>query len=676
MTGRVPLIRAALAVLFFWCFSLLATPPEESDARPKKCFGKKINRVVKGSGKTVRLKYRDVAWVAGDRVTVIGKPYSVICADRGRQTVRAGKGRSRISTGADADRIILHRSSNRNIVRSGLGNDVIRGSKGHDFLFASPKKNPGNLPDRDTVRGLGGNDRIRDWSGEGNRLYGDTGSDRIFSLGDAVSTVYGGNGTDFLHSNGGLSSSGRTERLFGERGNDRLKADRAPNNGPAFLDGGSGDDWVYGTDRDDTVIFHSGITKIATRGGDDLIVSTSRGAATVDGGSGRDTISYAAHTPPGYRGMSGVMVDLQAGTSVGATRYSLKNVEDVTGSSFDDTITGSRGVTNRLAGGLGNDTLTGQSADGDSADGGLGQNECHGFRATVNCGGESPGENNERVPLVDINESGVLTVMGSRSDDDISIGYDIAAGNYRVTLGSAGIASGLCTGLANGGRTALCRAGANNLNGILAYGNNGDDRIRIENSVPPGVTTTINGGSGRNVLVGGRSKDYLLTAENSSAGSVLEGRGNLDVLYINDDVVARGGDGSDVIHARDVCVGGLADGGSGNDNLVFAGAARGVNAHLSRGTARWTNGTCRDPLRIKRNVESLEGSQHADRLTLGPRVGSQGRKRSLLGRDGRDVLNARNGVRDTITTGGGGRRNRVIADRKDKVVWGWGLAGY
>ncbi|MDQ2621490.1 MAG: hypothetical protein M3Y45_00440 [Actinomycetota bacterium] len=676
MTGRVPLIRAALAALLFASFSLLAAPPERSDARPKKCFGKKINRVVKGSGKTVRLKYRDVAWVAGDRITVIGKPYSVICADRGRQTVRAGKGRSRTSTGADADRIILHKSSNRNIVHSGLGNDTIRGSKGHDFLFASPKKNPRGLPDRDTVHGLGGNDRIKDWSGDGNRLYGDTGSDHVFSLGDSVSTLYGGNGTDFLHSNGGLSPTGRMERLFGERGNDRLKADRAPTNGPAFLDGGSGDDWIYGTEGDDTVIFHSGITKIATNGGDDLIVGTSRGAATIDGGTGRDTMSYAAHTPPGYRGMSGVMVDLQAGTSVGAVRYSLKNIEDVTGSPFDDSLTGSNGVANHLDGGLGNDTLSGRSGDGDTADGGLGQNECQGFRQAVNCGQESPGDNNERQPVVDINEGGVLTVMGSRFDDLISIGYDIATGRYRVSLGSPGVGSGLCTGLADGGRTALCRADINNLNGILVYGNSGDDRITIENSVPASVTTTINGGSGRNVLTGGKSKDYLLTADNTSAGSILNGRGNLDVIYINDDVTARGGAGSDVIHAKDVCVGGRADGGKGSDNVVFAGAARGVDANLYRGTARWTGGTCGNPLRISRNVESLEGSQHADRLTLGRRVGSQERKRSLLGRDGRDVLNARNGVRDTITTGGGGRKNRVIADRKDKVVWGWGLAGY
>ena len=464
-------------------------------------------------------------------------------------------------------------------------------------------------------------------------------------------------------------------RLFGERGNDRLKADRSPTNGPAFLDGGSGDDWVYGTDRGDTVVFHSGITKVATGPGDDLIVSTSRGVATIDGGPGRDTMSYAAHTPPGYRGASGVMVDLSAGTSVGAVRYSLKGIEDVSGSPFDDRIIGADGVANRISGGLGDDHLTGRPADGDTADGGRGQNRCEGFRQAVNCGQDSPGGDQGRT-VVDIDEGGVLTVMGSRSADRVAIGYDLAAGRYRVELGAPGVASGLCDGLAGGGRTITCPADVNRLNGILAYGNDGDDRIEIGASVPGTVTTTIDGGRGRNQLLGGRTKDYVLTAAGGSAGSVLEGRGNLDVLYVNDDVTARGGEGSDVIHAGRVCVGGLADGGPGNDNVVFAGADRGVDADLARGTARWVQGACARPLRISRDVESLEGSRHGDRLTLGHRLPQQGRKRSLLGRDGRDVLNARNGVRDTVTTGGGGRRNKVIADRKDKVVWGWGLAGY
>ena len=70
---------------------LFAASVGTADARPSKCFGKKINRVVTGQNKTVRLKFRDVTWVAGDRITVIGKPFSRICAWEGSQTIRAGK---------------------------------------------------------------------------------------------------------------------------------------------------------------------------------------------------------------------------------------------------------------------------------------------------------------------------------------------------------------------------------------------------------------------------------------------------------------------------------------------------------------------------------------------------------------------------------------------------------
>ncbi|MFM9045993.1 MAG: hypothetical protein ACKOL0_09475, partial [Solirubrobacterales bacterium] len=82
--------------------------------------------------------------------------------------------------------------------------------------------------------------------------------------------------------------------------------------------------------------FNSGIKKIFTNGGNDLVVAASFGRATVDGGSGIDTISFATHTPPGYRKTTGVYVNLADGVSIGASRFSLSNFEDVIGSSFDD----------------------------------------------------------------------------------------------------------------------------------------------------------------------------------------------------------------------------------------------------------------------------------------------------------------------------------------------------
>lgn len=681
MMNRLGIPRLLLAAAFTLVFAAMLAAglfsPAGADARPAKCFGKKINRVVKGSKKTVRLKYRDVAWIAGDRVTVIAKPYTVVCADRGRQTVRAGKGRSLISTGADNDRIILHPSSNRNIVRAGLGNDYIKGSAGHDFLYASPKLNLANRPDRDVVYGLGGNDRIYDYSGTGNRLYGGSGSDYIYSLGNAISKVYGGNGSDFLHSTGGRSG-GQIDSLFGERGNDRLRGDTRPVNGPAFLDGGVGDDWIHGTDHGDTIISRSGITKIRARGGNDLIVSSSRGLAKIDGGPGRDTVSYAAHTPPDG-GSRGVTVDLASGSARGiynrAPWHRLTSIENAEGSPFDDVLIGRPGIDNVLEGGLGDDTLRGNQGDDDRADGGMGRNQCSGFERAANCNDESPGRPDGRKPVVDMNRGGVLSVLGSSFGDRIKVGYGRSGGGrYRVKLDRAAATSGQCQ--RSGDAAVICDAPATNLNGVVLHGGHGDDRLEIENSVPANVTTAINGGTGKNVLLGGKTKDYMETAEGRSAGSILKGRGNSDVIYSFDRVTVSSGGGSDVLHVRNVCRGGKVSGGPGKDNLVFAGATRGVDANLARATARWFGAPCARPLRMARDIESLEGSRHNDKLTIGRRFRSQQGRRSLLGRDGIDILNSRNGVRDTVTTATGGRKNRVIADPVDRIVWGWGLSGY
>ena len=48
----------------------------------------------------------------------------------------------------------------------------------------------------------------------------------------------------------------------------------------------------------------------------------------------------------------------------------------------------------------------------------------------------------------------------------------------------------------------------------------------------------------------------------------------------------------------------------------------------------------------------------------------------IFGRGGIDTLDAKNGTADTVTTGSGGHSNKVIADKIDNVIWGYGLAGH
>lgn len=576
--------------------------------------------------------------------------------------------------GPGDDRILIHHASNLSKVIAGTGDDVVIGSNGNDIISAGPT---GASRDTDRVFGRGGNDRISDFGGVGNRLFGQDGSDRVLSLGTSVSDLYGGNGTDFLFSNGGGSRHSVSERLFGERGNDRLWADRPGGVGGAFMDPGPGDDWIRGTDRADTIVYSSGIKKVDARGGDDLLVTAGRGGTKVLGGSGRDTISYAAHAPPGYRRTSGVFVDLEAGYSIGSTRLEIEGFENVIGSSFDDEIRGKPGVDNEIRGSGGNDILEGDRGDRDSADGGTGQNLCRYFLAELNCDGNSPGGPDSRGPVIDIDESGVLALLGSNRSESVRISYDGNSGAYLIDSDLEPTVAGLCRGPVSPGGPVRCPVDRGSLNGLLAYGAGGDDQIELTDSIPAELTTTINGGSGRNLLTGGRSKDYIASDAGTSAGTVIRGRGNTDLLYLRDDVSISGEGGPDVIHSVDPCVGGTVSGGAGQDNLVFAAAHGGIRADLGKGYAEWADGGCPErEMKSLHDIEDLEGSRFDDVLVLGPLFRTQDGPGGVLGRGGIDVLDSRNGVRDTVTVGSGGRRNEVRADPFDRIHWDWGLSGF
>lgn len=668
-----PSIRLPAALLAgLLLFALSPGFAANADARPKKCFGKKINKVVSGGKKKVKLGFKDVAWVSARNVTVIGKPHSRICAGAGRQIIYTGKGTSMTDAGPGDDKIVMAEKSVKSKVYGGLGNDEIIGSRGHDLLYGGPKskKVPAGAADDDVIDGLGGNDKIYDYAGQ-NRLYGREGSDSVYSLGSAVSELHGGNGSDFLYSNGGKTADGVIEKLFGEQGNDRLRADQPGNYGPAYLDGGEGDDWVYGTPQGDTIIYNSGIKEVWGMDGDDLFVTSSRGQGKFDGGAGRDTISFAAHTPAEREGfITGVKVDLDQGTSLGYSRYQLNGIEDVIGSAFDDRITGVPGVPNRIEAGIGNDEIVGQSED--EVDGGLGENECSGGKMT-NCNEDSPGNQQGETTQVDITEGGLPIIMGSDRADDITVGYQDGA--FQVDVANGALPSGLCERTANQVRI-VCPVDRNNLNGMLVYGDAGDDAIRLDGSVPATLTTTINGGTGVNTITGGPSKDFISTAP-GSAGSFLDGGEGLDILYAYDGVSLAGGPDTDIFRVVDPCLGASMRGDSGTDSVVFAGAPRGVKADLAGGYAEWREGGCPAGSRttIANDIEKLEGTDSDDHLIVGLRNAAQDGKSVLFGRGGIDILDAKNGSVDTITTGSGGRSNTVIADKKDNVIWGFGLAG-
>jgi Ca2+-binding RTX toxin-like protein len=157
---------------------------------------------------------------------------------------------------------------------------------------------------------------------------------QAFHGGDGIDTVTGGTLNDTV-----LGESG-ADKLAGADGNDTL-------------DGGGSGDTLNGNAGDDTLLGGSS--------GDTLIGGT--GNDMLDGGAGNDKADYSNAAGP-------VTVDLASGAATGEGDDALLNIENVTGSAFDDAITGNAGV-NVLLGGIGNDTLHGGEGN-DSLNGGAG----------------------------------------------------------------------------------------------------------------------------------------------------------------------------------------------------------------------------------------------------------------------------------------------------------------
>ena len=118
------------------------------------------------------------------------------------------------------------------------------------------------------------------------------------------------------------------------------------------------------TDGADVIIGNIGADKIFAGGGHDVIKGGG-GADTIDGGTGRDTATYEDSA-------SGVEVSLVSGKGKGGTAEgdTLKSIEDLFGSKFDDKLAGNA-QDNKLDGQDGDDTLKG-GGGADTLIGGVG----------------------------------------------------------------------------------------------------------------------------------------------------------------------------------------------------------------------------------------------------------------------------------------------------------------
>jgi Ca2+-binding RTX toxin-like protein len=393
----------------------------------------------------------------------------------------------------------------KDTISGGTGNDTLKGEEGDDVIKGDSGK--------DKITGGNGKDTINGGD-DYDLISGGAGNDTIY--GDAEEdVVLGGDGNDTLRG-GDNASAISADCLSGEAGDDKLYGD----SGRDILLGGAGADQLNGGSGDDFLIGDSGqkITEIINSGQADRdyifkVETVSAGNDVLDGGSGFDFADYILST-------AAINASLLAGKSTGEGSDTLVNIEGLTGSKFNDTLTGDN-ADNVLIGGKGNDTLKGLggndvivgNAGVDIIDGGTGTDtlifdsvvklalqaekisaNVYRFKTILGTTGEAVGETYISIEKFE----------GSKGNDDVKL------------IGDAP---------------------------LKIEGGAGDDKI-----TGGGGNDEIKGESGRDLLIGGAGDDALF---GGSSADTLKGEAGNDRL--------DGGTGSDIL-----------SGGTGKDQFIFA----------------------------------------------------------------------------------------------------------
>lgn len=234
--------------------------------------------------------------------------------------------------------------------------NIFEGSDSHDSISATAFN--------DILLGWGGNDS----------LFGGAGDDSLLG-GKGADALIGGGGRDtasYADASEGLTV--RLELPQSNSGDARGDSYSSIENvtGSAFNDllyGDGGDNVLRGGEGNDRLLSRAGNDSVFGEGGGDRFYAQS-GTNLFDGGDGEDIVDYAFAA-------NGVVVDLASNSgNSGRSQDTLVSVEHVSGSAFDDQLTGNE-LGNRLQGRDGSDFLIGLAGN-DSLFGGAGDDTLRG----------------------------------------------------------------------------------------------------------------------------------------------------------------------------------------------------------------------------------------------------------------------------------------------------------
>jgi Ca2+-binding RTX toxin-like protein len=383
------------------------------------------------------------------------------------------------------------------------GIENLSGSAYDDTLTGDAKAN--------RLSGAQGNDFLNGGAGN-DTLDGGAGNDRLWG-GSGADSLIGGDGSDFYYLDDAGDSVSETNANPATGGTDQVLSYLASTTLGAHIENGR--------------ILATGVANLTGNALDNLL-DAGTGANLLDGAGGNDTVSYL------YGASSGVSASLAilgAQATGGSGSDTLAGIENLSGSTYDDTLTGD-GNANRLNGAQGNDFLNG-NAGNDSLDGGAGNDTLWGGTGAdsltggdgsdlyyVDHAGDSVGESNANPATGGIDQVFsylAAYTLGANVENGriLATGAASLSGNALVNLLYAGVGNNLLDG-AGGNDTVSYLYGvsgsgvtASLATGTATGGSGSDTLVAIKHLVGSAYADTLSGDGGANVLSGGNGNDTL-----------------------------------------------------------------------------------------------------------------------------------------------------------------------
>lgn len=551
--------------------------------------------------------------------------------DDGNDMLFGGGGADILNGGADHDKLYggagndaLNGGAGDDILYGGAGNDALDGGSGTDLanyastsagiilsLMLGTASSDGDggadtLTGIENVLGSAFNDRI-EGNGSNNILSGGAGTDLLTYANAAAGVTVNLSTLTAQNTVGaGTDTISGFEDLTGSAFNDTLTGDAADNT----MEGLAGNDTLNGAGGTNTLTYAN-----ATAG---ITISLAVAGAQVTGGAGTDTISnFANLTGSGFNDVlagnsgnniligglgtdqltyaaaaAGVTVNLAtltAQNTVGDGTDTISGFENLTGSAFNDILTGDNNA-NVIEGLAGDDTLTGgggtdtvsyaNAASAVTVDlgiataqntAGAGTDTISGFENLTGSAFNDKLSGDASANVID-GGAGNDVVEGLGGDDTLTGG----SGTDTVTYRSA--SSAVTVSLATGAAQNTGGAGTDTLSGFENLtGSDYDDSLTGD-----AAANTLSGGSGSDTLSGGAGNDILYAVGQDITLFSTDFNATTESFTYADNVF--GGTGGAYVNGTRNTTDGV--GGNGSLEVLFDGANTTVTGTMSGGWTR------------------------------------------------------------------------------------------